>query len=388
MGNQALCPTSVADEDDSFDGKYEVDENSCIGTGRFAIVRLCWLRDEPESCFALKVIAQCEAPSDLARVNEEIKTLSIMGVHPGIASLVDIDKSLPGSIRLVMELCEGGELYDRIEHKGVYSEHDAKVCCANLLKAVSYIHSKGIMHRDLKPENILLVSKANDTNIKISDFGLAKVAMRFPNELPRSQSICGSDFYLAPEIIKQEEYGREVDAWALGVITYVLLSGVLPFFHAELHKLYRQIVEREISFPDKPWRSVSKTAMDFILCLCCIKPGDRLTAQRGLGHPWLTGGSRVVKGGGSATAAGGSFGSFASLAGGYAPQGGGFGSFATLASPPGHAQAALHAAQWAPGPGPSRGGSVQPMVVSRDLAAPAALHVGPPQQGNYYVVRS
>ncbi|CAK0809912.1 unnamed protein product [Prorocentrum cordatum] len=290
MGNQALCPTSVADEDDSFDARYEVDESSVIGTGRFAVVRLCWLRDEPEACFALKVISQCEAPADLARVHEEIKTLNVIGMHPGITSLVDIDKSLPGTIRLVMELCEGGELYDRIESKGCYSELDAKACSSNLLKAVAYIHGKGIMHRDLKPENILLVSSASDTDVKISDFGLAKVAQGFPNELPRSQSICGSDFYLAPEIIRQEQYGREVDAWALGVIVYVLLSGVLPFFHAELHKMYRQIVERDISFPDKPWKSVSKTAMDFILSLCCIKPSDRLTAQRGLSHPWLTGG--------------------------------------------------------------------------------------------------
>ncbi|CAK0809910.1 unnamed protein product [Prorocentrum cordatum] len=382
MGNQALCPTSVADEDDSFDARYEVDESSVIGTGRFAVVRLCWLRDEPEACFALKVISQCEAPADLARVHEEIKTLNVIGMHPGITSLVDIDKSLPGTIRLVMELCEGGELYDRIESKGCYSELDAKACSSNLLKAVAYIHGKGIMHRDLKPENILLVSSASDTDVKISDFGLAKVAQGFPNELPRSQSICGSDFYLAPEIIRQEQYGREVDAWALGVIVYVLLSGVLPFFHAELHKMYRQIVERDISFPDKPWKSVSKTAMDFILSLCCIKPSDRLTAQRGLSHPWLTGGNRAVKGGSSATAV---------VA---FPPNASFGSFASLVSPPGpaQAQAALHAAQWVPGALPSRGSSVQPMAVSRDptagLASPAALHVGPPQRGSYYVLLS
>merc|ERR1719181_2022992 len=143
------------------------------------------------------------------------------------------------------------------------------------------------MHRDLKPENILLVSKTNDTDIKISDFGLAKMSKDFPHRLPRSHSICGSDFYLAPEVVKQEEYGREIDIWSVGVITYVLLNGSLPFFHNVLHKLYRQIVERDLSFPEPQWSKVSKGAQDFILRLLQIRAGDRLTAEQALNHPWL-----------------------------------------------------------------------------------------------------
>merc|ERR1719454_1118582 len=145
------------------------------------------------------------------------------------------------------------------------------------------------MHRDLKPENILLSSKERYTDVKISDFGLAKISRDYPRTLPRSHSICGSDFYLAPEVIKQEEYGREIDIWSIGVITYVLLSGSLPFFHNVLHKLYRQIVERDLSFPEQQWRNVSKGALDFILRLLQIRPGDRLTAEQALNHPWLRG---------------------------------------------------------------------------------------------------
>merc|ERR1719159_207694 len=192
-------------------------------------------------------------------------------------------------IRLVAELCEGGELYNRIEQKQYYSEKDGKILVCNLLEAVTYIHSNGIMHRDLKPENILLVSKASDTDIKISDFGLAQMSKDFPNRLPRSHSICGSDFYLAPEVIKQEEYGREIDIWSVGVVTYVLLSGSLPFFHNVLHKLYRQIVERDLSFPDQAWSSVSKGAQDFILRLLQVRAGDRLNAEQAQNHPWLRG---------------------------------------------------------------------------------------------------
>merc|ERR1712146_67628 len=137
----------------------------------------------------------------------------------------------------------------------------------------------------------LMASKTSNTDIKISDFGLAKHSKDYPRRLPRSHSICGSDFYLAPEVIKQEEYGREIDIWSVGVVCYVLLSGSLPFFHTVLHKLYRQIVERDLSFPQHPWSTVSKGAQDFILRLLQVRAGDRLTAEQALNHPWLRNGT-------------------------------------------------------------------------------------------------
>merc|ERR1719446_2004551 len=207
--------------------------------------------------------------------------------HPAIIQLVDMDESLPSTIRLVLELCEGGELYDRIQLRKYYPENEGKLLARNLLEAVTYIHSKGIMHRDLKPENILLASTVSHTDIKISDFGLAKYSKDYPRRLPRSHSICGSDFYLAPEVIKQEEYGREIDIWSVGVVSYVVLSGSLPFFHNVLHKLYRQIVERDLSFPEQAWKSVAKGAQDFILRLLQVRPGDRLAADQATKHPWL-----------------------------------------------------------------------------------------------------
>mmetsp|Transcript_59478 Transcript_59478/g.141663 ORF Transcript_59478/g.141663 Transcript_59478/m.141663 type:complete len:401 (-) Transcript_59478:199-1401(-) len=283
----SLCPVDLF-EDGPFDEVYEVDEQKCIGAGKFSTVHLCWLRSQPERRYALKVInTKVGDTASLNRIQEEIHIMQELGSQPGIVSLVDVDDSVPNCIRLVLELCEGGELYDRIQQKQYYPEQEAKVTCRQLLKAVCYIHGKGIMHRDLKPENILLASKVSNTDIKISDMGLAKISKDWPRRLPRSSSICGSDFYLAPEVIKQEEYGREIDIWAVGVISYVLLSGSLPFFHNVLHKLYRQIVERDISFPEQAWRHVSKGALDFILRLLQVRPGDRLTAEQAITHPWL-----------------------------------------------------------------------------------------------------
>mmetsp|Transcript_43806 Transcript_43806/g.88338 ORF Transcript_43806/g.88338 Transcript_43806/m.88338 type:complete len:398 (-) Transcript_43806:558-1751(-) len=277
-------------EDEGFDSTYDVDEKNYLGTGKFAVVHACWRKNQPEKRYALKVInTRVGDMANLNRIKEEINILQVLGNHHGLVSLIDADETLPGAIRLVLELCEGGELYDRIQQKQYYPEAEAKTCCHQLLEAVAYIHSRGIMHRDLKPENILLCSKVSNTDVKISDFGLARISRDYPRRLPRSHSICGSDFYLAPEVIKQEEYGREIDIWAVGVITYVLLSGSLPFFHSVLHKLYRQIVERDLGFPEQAWKNVSKGALDFILRMLQVRAGDRITADQALSHPWLRG---------------------------------------------------------------------------------------------------
>jgi len=289
MGNLVpMCPTDVLYGDSSFDAQYEVDESNYIGTGKFSVVHLCWRRYQPEKRYALKVInTRPDDHQSTNRIYEEINIMRALGNHPAIIQLVDMDESMGNSIRLVLELCEGGELYDRIQQKQFYPEQEAKLLIRNLLEAVGFIHSKGIMHRDLKPENILLASKVSNTDVKVSDFGLAKISKDYPRRLPRSHSICGSDFYLAPEVIKQEEYGREIDIWSVGVVCYVVLSGSLPFFHNVLHKLYRQIVERDLAFPEQAWKSVAKGAQDFILRLLQVRPGDRLTAEQGLNHPWL-----------------------------------------------------------------------------------------------------
>lgn len=303
MGAWCSMPENAEDDESvPFDQIYEIDECNPIGRGKFAEVYMCWKKASEDQRFALKDInTKMGDTASIARIREEIAILNELGAHRCLVSLVRVDESAPGKIRLVLELCEGGELYDRIQQKKYYPEHEAKITCFNLLEACAYIHGKGIMHRDLKPENILLVSKVSNTDIKISDFGLARMSRDYPRRLPRSHSICGSDFYLAPEVIRQEEYGREIDIWALGVITYVLLSGSLPFFHGVLHKLYRQIVERDLNFPESAWKSVSKGALDFILRLLQVRSGDRITSEQALQHPWLRGSTT------------GSFNSFASM---------------------------------------------------------------------------
>lgn len=295
MGNAStgvfnFCSIQCAEIDDAntFDDYYQVDERNYIGTGKFSVVHLCWNRFWPEKRCAMKVIDTRNTDSaGLSRVREEIKVLRVLGRNRYITSLLDFDESSPHRFRLVMELCEGGELYDRIQQRKFYPETEARTCLHNLLEGVVYVHSKGIMHRDLKPENILLTNKVSHTDIKITDFGLAKMSRNFPEKLPRATSICGSDFYLAPEVIRQEEYGREIDIWAVGVIAYVIFSGSLPFFHDVLHKLYRRIVERDLTFVEDAWRQVSKGGMDFVIRMLQVRPGERPTSVSCLNHPWI-----------------------------------------------------------------------------------------------------
>lgn len=286
MGNTCDVGGVRCTADQAFDSVYDVDEN-VIGAGEFSEVYLCWRRNAPFKKYALKVI-NTSGHTDLDRVHEEIKILKILGSHSSIIRLIDVDERQEDNcIRVVTELAEGGELYDRIRHLGNFPEEEAKLLTWNLLDAVAYIHSKGIMHRDIKPENILMVSQDNDTDIKISDFGLAKLSAAYPRKLPRSNSICGSDFYLAPEVIRQEEYGREIDVWSVGVVAYVVLCGSLPFYDDNLAELYRQIVQGDPPFTQSPWEQVSQEAKDFLMGLLEVNAAERWIAEEALEHSWF-----------------------------------------------------------------------------------------------------
>lgn len=275
------------DPDELFDELFETGE--LIGEGHFSQVYYCWRHDGRDDVHALKLISL--SPGDvnqLKQIQEEVDILRTLGSHPGIVQLIYADvQPEEGCVRLVMNLCEGGELYDRLQSLTYYSEKEARALVNNLLFALEYIHSKGIMHRDIKPENILLVSMQSNTTIKVSDFGLALRSQNYPRQLPRSRLICGSDYYLAPEIIKQEEYGREVDIWSTGVVTYVLFAGQLPFYSPDLQVLYRIICECKLSFDHGQWDNVSTSARDFVQELMQINADDRPTAEKALAHPWI-----------------------------------------------------------------------------------------------------
>ncbi|XP_008679475.1 calcium-dependent protein kinase 21 isoform X1 [Zea mays] len=187
-----------------------------------------------------------------------------------------------GAVHLVMELCEGGELFDRIVARGHYSERAAAAVFGTIVDVVRLCHSNGVIHRDLKPENFLFANKSEDSQLKVIDFGLSV----FFSPGDRFTEVVGSAYYMAPEVLKRN-YGPEVDVWSAGVILYILLCGVPPFWGDNDEKIAQAVLRGNIDFNREPWPRVSANAKDLIRRMLDPNPSTRLTARQVLEHPWL-----------------------------------------------------------------------------------------------------
>src|SRR3990167_5897991 len=208
--------------------------------------------------------------------------------HPNVITLHAVFET-DNEVILVMELAQGGELFDKLIEDGSYNESDTVRILQQIIRAVDYLHSLNIVHRDLKPENILL-KNTTTREIKICDFGLSKVF----DEIESVNTFCGTPGYVAPEILFENKYSKPVDLWSIGVIAYVLLSGYPPFYSDNLPKLFAQIKGAKYNFAGKEWDNTSDEAKDFIEKLLVINPEKRMTAKEALRHPFLSGRSRTL----------------------------------------------------------------------------------------------
>ena len=202
--------------------------------------------------------------------------------HPNVIQLKEVYDS-PNEFYMVMEMINGGELFDRIVDVGKYSEKDAARLFSQILDACRYLHSKGIVHRDLKPENLLLTSSGAEANIKIADFGLSKIC----GDDMVMRTACGTPGYCAPEILKRKGYDSAVDLWSCGVILYILLCGFPPFADDNLRVLFQTIEKGKYDFPSPWWDAISKEAKNLVQVLLVVDPAARPTATQALDHKWL-----------------------------------------------------------------------------------------------------
>jgi calcium/calmodulin-dependent protein kinase I len=202
--------------------------------------------------------------------------------HPNIIQLFEMYE-MENKIYLVMELITGGELFDEIVGRGTFHERDAAKVVQKILKAIEYLHMMGIVHRDLKPENLLLSDRSKNPEVKISDFGLSKIF----NETQLMRTACGTPGYVAPEVLKRQGYGNEVDMWSLGVITYILLCGYPPFFDQNNTELFKKIMSGRFQFDRPWWDNISDKAKDFIKKLLVLDPSQRWSASQALRHPFI-----------------------------------------------------------------------------------------------------
>ncbi|XP_016371134.1 calcium/calmodulin-dependent protein kinase type 1D-like [Sinocyclocheilus rhinocerous] len=182
-------------------------------------------------------------------------SLSFRIKHDNVVGLEDFYETRT-HYYLVMELVSGGELFDRILDRGVYTEKDASCVIKQVLEAVSYLHQNSIVHRDLKPENLLYYSPDESAKIMISDFGLSKMA-----DHGVMSTACGTPGYVAPEVLGQKPYSKAVDCWSIGVITYILLSGYLPFYEENETRLFSKIMKAEYAFHSPYWDEISESGL-------------------------------------------------------------------------------------------------------------------------------
>uniref|UniRef100_A0A4W3JZG6 Calcium/calmodulin-dependent protein kinase Ia n=1 Tax=Callorhinchus milii TaxID=7868 RepID=A0A4W3JZG6_CALMI len=200
---------------------------------------------------AIKCIPKKALQGKETSIENEITVLQKIK-HPNIVSLEEIYDS-PTHLYLVMQLVAGGELFDRIVERGCYTERDASQLISQILHAVHYLHQLGIVHRDLKPENLLYCGQEEDSPIMISDFGLSKLE----DKGSVMSTACGTPGYVAPEVLAQKPYGKAVDCWSIGVISYILLCGYPPFYDDNDAKLFEQIVKAEYEFDSPYWDDIS-----------------------------------------------------------------------------------------------------------------------------------
>lgn len=287
------------DKQPSIEDKYIIKE--LLGTGAFSEVRLCEHRETGQA-YAVKIIDKKALKGKEDSLENEIRVLKRFSArrndedadktwftHPNIVQLFETyeDKS---KVYLIMELVTGGELFDRIVEKGSYTEKDASYLMRQVLEAVDYMHEQGVVHRDLKPENLLYYSSTEDSKIMISDFGLSKM-----EDSGFMATACGTPGYVAPEVLAQKPYGKAVDVWSIGVISYILLCGYPPFYDENDANLFAQILKGEFEFDSPYWDEISDSAKDFIKNLMCVNVEKRFTCKKALAHPWISGNAASSK---------------------------------------------------------------------------------------------
>mmetsp|Transcript_44932 Transcript_44932/g.71759 ORF Transcript_44932/g.71759 Transcript_44932/m.71759 type:complete len:602 (-) Transcript_44932:1808-3613(-) len=193
--------------------------------------------------YAMKILqkGQVLQKNNMAYVREERNILS-RADHPFVVTLMCAFQTTD-KLFLVMEYVCGGGLFSHLRNEGLFLEEQAKFYAGEIILALEYLHQNGIIHRDLKPENVLLDAEGH---IRITDFGLAKISNDH-NE--KSNTLCGTDIYMAPEMIAGNGYGRAVDFWSLGAMIFEMISGDPPFYAKDTKRLYKMILNQKPKFP-------------------------------------------------------------------------------------------------------------------------------------------
>ena len=263
----------------ALEGAYHVSQR-VLGTGISGSVKLVTHKKTGQQ-FAMKhvTLGGVGMKRDILE-NEVLVFLEVD--HPNICRLLEVYEE-PNSYYLVMEYCTGGELYNRLAKTVRFTERDVARLTVQMLKALKFCHDHHICHRDLKLENWVFQNKAEDSPLKLIDFGFSKL---FDPGRPMT-AVHGTVYYVAPEVLTGY-YTYKCDMWSVGVIVYMMLSGAPPFSGSEDSDVMAAVMRGEYQFaPVARWQGVSQEAKDFISRLLVLNPSERFGTSNALTHPWI-----------------------------------------------------------------------------------------------------
>ncbi|KJP89697.1 CAMK/CDPK protein kinase [Plasmodium fragile] len=229
---------------------------------------------------AVKVVSKKKL-KNVHRFRQEIDIMKNLD-HPNVIKLLETFEDSK-QIYLVMELCTGGELFDRIVKKGPFSEMYTSFIMKQIFSVLNYLHIRNICHRDVKPENFLFFDKSPESLIKVIDFGLASY---FSDTNSEMKTKAGTPYYVAPEVLGGC-YDYKCDLWSAGVLFYILLCGYPPFYGESDHEILIRVKSGKFNFKGKEWSDVTEEARDLIKRCLTMDPQKRTTASEALKHPWF-----------------------------------------------------------------------------------------------------
>ncbi|XP_065263712.1 serine/threonine-protein kinase D3-like [Emys orbicularis] len=267
-------------DDTDISRSYQIFPDEVLGAGQFGVVYGGKHRKSGRDV-AVKVIDKLRFPP--RQENQFRNEVSILqSLHSPCVVHLECMFEGPARLFVVMERLRGDMLEMILSSEtGRLPEPLAKFLTAQILSALRHLHTRNIVHCDLKPENVLLASDEPYPQVKLCDFGFARII----EESSFRRSVVGTPAYLAPEVLRQHGYNRALDMWAVGVIIYVSLSGTFPFNEEE--DVNDQIQNAAFMYPRQTWASISLEAVSLIHQLLQVKLRKRLSVNKALNHPWL-----------------------------------------------------------------------------------------------------
>ncbi|XP_041029506.1 serine/threonine kinase 17a like [Carcharodon carcharias] len=276
---------------DSFNSNYALLGKE-LGRGKFAVVKKC-MENASGKEYAAKFLRKRRKGQDCRMdIINEIAILEIAKSNSHVVDLHEVYETT-SEIILVLEYAAGGEIFNQCvaDKDEAFKEKDVIRLVRQILDGVSYLHGNNIVHLDLKPQNILLTSCNPLGNIRIVDFGLSRKV----DSIEEIREIMGTPEYVAPEILNYEAITTATDMWSIGVLVYVMLTGISPFLGDDKQTTYLNISKVDIDYSEDIFEGISNLALDFIQSLLIKDPRKRAKAEQCLDHPWLSSKLEVPK---------------------------------------------------------------------------------------------